>query len=162
MLSDDVSIVDVKSIPGKMFSNAIVLVKTCSRRVEEVLKTSSAYYFLFCKTSSWRRLEGNALQTRLVDVFKLFWRRLAKTFGKMKHCYAEDIFKTYWKTRNVSWARCYKIISKYTSLWFMLWHTTVKKHLKYLKVLITPYLRPHWSISLNFSVSLLTHGGDCF
>ena len=76
------------------------------RRLENVLKTSWRHN---CKTSckhvlktswkmSWRRLE-DVLGRRIANTS---WRRLEDVLEDEK-CYTEDVLKTSWKTRNVSW-----------------------------------------------------------
>ena len=44
-----------------------------------------------CKTSSWRHVEEDVLQTPLEDVLKTFWKRLAKTSWRSLE---EDILQT--------------------------------------------------------------------
>ena len=68
------------------------LANTSWRRLEDVLKTT-------CKTS-WRRFR----KTYCKYVFKTSSRRLQDLLEDEK-CYAEDVLKTSWKTRNVCWVR---------------------------------------------------------
>ena len=37
------------------------------------------------------------------DVLKTSCKQVLKTSCKMKNCYAKDVFKTFYKTRNVCW-----------------------------------------------------------
>ena len=100
-----------------LFQQTFVLVKTSWRRLQRNIflsfKTSSRHN---CKTSSWRRLEEDVLQISLEDVLKTSLEEVLqtgledvlKTSWKMKSCYAEDVFKTSRKTRNVCWGISWK------------------------------------------------------
>ena len=87
------------------------------RRLQDVLKTSSAWHFSSSKTS-WRHLVGiftirlpKMSSRRLQNVFKTSSRRVCKTS-------CNYVFKTSWKTKNVtlktSWRRLEDVFSTFS------------------------------------------------
>ena len=103
------------------------------RRLQDVLKTSSAWHFSSSKTS-WRHLVGiftirlpKMSSRRLQNVFKTSSRRVCKTScnyvfktsWKTKKCYTEDVLKTSWRRlqyvftkTNVCWDGCVRFDEK--------------------------------------------------
>ena len=91
------------------------VLKTSSRRLQDVFSVT-----FFClprrlediiarrlANTSWR----HNCKTPCKHVLKTSWRRFRKTYCqcvlKDEKCYAEDVFKTSWKARNVCWEAIY-------------------------------------------------------
>ena len=98
-LGEDVLKISSRRLQCNIFFVFQNVLKTAWRRLEDIIAIRLA-------NTSWRRL-GRRLARRLEDILgrriaNTSWRRLEDVLEDEK-CYAEDVFKTSWKTRNVCW-----------------------------------------------------------
>ena len=98
------------------------------------LNSSQIVFEDFCKQTfvlvktCWRRFQHNIFLSskrsprRLQDIFKTCLQGVVmKTSWRVRNCYAEDVFKVSWKTKNVSWVSyklpCF-IILEFSNIYF--------------------------------------------